>query len=316
MKKNVFFLLAFFSAFLLRAQTDYKKVDSLAHAFQESYTDAADLGRKLTRPLAAEREKARAIFTWLALNIRYDYAQSQNPPGVRLYGRTQAEIDQQELAWKEKEAENALRQKRGICGDYSHLFKLMARAAGLETMVVSGKSRMLSGSGAGHAWNAVKIDGQWRLIDATWGAGYVEEGRFVREFLPGFFDTPPALFILNHLPDDASWQLLGQPVSAKAFSRQVLLNYGRADFTVEAYEPAHGLLRKPDGVAEIRLKFGDPPPVIVVADNKSRVLAVRVHTTDDGWTVLRFSPGSASEITVFAGENREGTPWLGRFFVM
>lgn len=315
MKKSVLFLFLLCTAAALGAHPDHEKADSVARAFQEPYTDAADLARKLTRSLRTEREKARVIFTWLALNIRYDIVQAQNPPGVRLHGRTQAEIDQQELVWREKEAEKALRLKRGICGDYSHLFNMMAKAAGLEAVVVSGTCRKLSGAGSSHAWNAVKIDGQWRLIDATWGAGYVENGLFVREFLPGFFDAPPALFSLNHLPDDARWQLLPQPVSKKDFSRQVLLNYGRADFSVVAFEPADGSLRKADGVAEIRLKFGETPPLIMVTDDKSRVLPVRTHTTDDGWTVLRFSPGASSEVTVFAGESRTETPWLGRFFL-
>jgi hypothetical protein len=53
--------------------------------------------------------------------------------------------------------------KVGVCASYSSSFKLLADAAGLESIVVTG---YLDGD-LPHAWNKVKIDGNWQIVDST-----------------------------------------------------------------------------------------------------------------------------------------------------
>lgn len=51
----------------------------------------------------------------------------------------------------------------GVCASYSAAFKLLADAAELESVVVTG---YLEGN-LPHAWNKVRIDGQWNIVDST-----------------------------------------------------------------------------------------------------------------------------------------------------
>lgn len=51
----------------------------------------------------------------------------------------------------------------GVCAGYSAAFKLLADAAGVESIVVTG---YLDGS-LPHAWNKVRIDGEWYIVDST-----------------------------------------------------------------------------------------------------------------------------------------------------
>lgn len=51
----------------------------------------------------------------------------------------------------------------GVCAGYSAAFKLLADAAGIESIVVTG---YLDGS-LPHAWNKVRIDGEWYIVDST-----------------------------------------------------------------------------------------------------------------------------------------------------
>ena len=51
----------------------------------------------------------------------------------------------------------------GVCASYSGAFKLLAEAAGLECIVVTGN---LEGD-LPHAWNKVKVDGEWQIVDST-----------------------------------------------------------------------------------------------------------------------------------------------------
>lgn len=51
----------------------------------------------------------------------------------------------------------------GVCASYSAGFKLLADEAGLDSIVVTG---YLEGN-LPHAWNKVKLDGQWNIVDST-----------------------------------------------------------------------------------------------------------------------------------------------------
>lgn len=53
--------------------------------------------------------------------------------------------------------------KTGVCSSYAGAFKLLAQEAGLECIVVTG---YLEGD-LPHAWNKVKIDGSWNIVDTT-----------------------------------------------------------------------------------------------------------------------------------------------------
>src|SRR5262249_35212157 len=68
-----------------------------------------------------------------------------------------------------------------------------------------------------HAWNAVRIDGHWHLVDATWGAGSVGDKKFLKRYRDYYFLTPPEQLIFSHFPDDVRWQLLEPPVTQAEF---------------------------------------------------------------------------------------------------
>ena len=53
--------------------------------------------------------------------------------------------------------------KNGVCASYAGAYKLLAEEAGLECIVVTG---YLEGN-LPHAWNKVKVDGQWQIVDPT-----------------------------------------------------------------------------------------------------------------------------------------------------
>lgn len=60
------------------------------------------------------------------------------------------------------------------CDGYTDTFSWLANASGLETLRVHGK---VTGSKLPHAWNLVKIDGNWYHVDTTWEDG--NPGKYV-----------------------------------------------------------------------------------------------------------------------------------------
>ncbi len=63
---------------------------------------------------------------------------------------------------------------RGVCESYAEAFQMLATAAGLESMVVTGVA-----DGTGHAWNKVRVDGVWRVVDPTWNDGDVPDDEYL-----------------------------------------------------------------------------------------------------------------------------------------
>jgi len=186
------------------------------------------LARYLVLPARNDEEKARAIFRWIAKNITYD-TRSYFTGSIRETG-----------------PDRVLRDRTAVCGGFSGLFKSLGREAGIEIENISGYAKGFDyrigkhfRGPANHAWNAVKLDGVWRLLDATWGAGHLDEaGRFVREFDEHFFLTPPEQMVYTHLPEDPRWQLLDPQITQEAFEKLAYLKpaFFRCGLELESHQ--------------------------------------------------------------------------------
>lgn len=101
-------------------------------------------------------EKELAINTWLCENAVYDDAALKN---AEKYSFTQVDQD----FYDSFTAYGILAEGVGVCASYSASFKLLADAADLESIVVTG---YLEGS-VPHAWNKVKLENDWYIVDST-----------------------------------------------------------------------------------------------------------------------------------------------------
>jgi len=190
----------------------YKDIDTHAlNAPSSVEGDINTLAQYLIKPARNHLEKARAVYRWITENISY------NIDGL-LKGD-----------YGDPSAQGVLKSRSSICEGYANLFSNLAQKAGLEVVKISGYAKgygyVVGGSIGGdtnHAWNAVKIDGQWLLIDSTWGAGYADQqNRFVRRFSEHYFLTPPEQFIYDHFPSESKWQLLNKPISRQEYEQRV-----------------------------------------------------------------------------------------------
>jgi hypothetical protein len=185
---------------------------------------------------------------------------------------------------------------------FAQLYKKMADEAGLECAYIRGFSKgSIRGGWTSHAWNAVKIQGEWKLLDVTWAAGYADEkGKFRQVFLPGFFFTAPRVFALDHLPTEEKWQLLKKPISKTAFKNQCVFSYGDLENGIQDAEPLEEPLTKAsDGKMELRLKIAQAPPVLQLRMGGQDLPFDRAEK--DEWIILRFHPKKNSELEVWGG---------------
>ncbi len=146
----------------------------------------------------SEYEKARAAYVWLQNFIRYD----------REMASTRVQTSQM---WVYRSSiEGMLDLRRAVCNGYARLFALFCRLMDMEAVVIEGR---LKGWAESHAWNAVLIDGTWRLLDATG----CESGGFIREYT---FLSNPYEFIDTRYPSESFWQLIDDPLTEEEAREQ------------------------------------------------------------------------------------------------
>lgn len=119
--------------------------DAFGQAVRDGMTDA---------------EKELALHDWLMVNGTYDDLSRDN---VAHIGRP-----------NNADPYGMLVGGYGICLGFASTFQLLMDLAGIECITVIGAAYE---STADHAWNMVKLDGEWYCVDVTWNNTYEDIGR-------------------------------------------------------------------------------------------------------------------------------------------
>ncbi len=216
-----FVFLIFLFPLLLNAQK------RLGHApFFQSF-NAKKLAHALTDGLDNDSLKVRSIYLWTTRHIKYDVRKFQKGKASHIKPR------------------KILSHRKAVCLGYSILFDSLCRYAGINSEMVLGyaypqwyeaRDTLFLDN---HAWNVAQVNGEWKLIDATWASGYVkprmqigrknlwmafgisytQKYRFKRKRNDFYYETPPELFVYTHLPSTPAWQLLPCSVPIDSFQR-------------------------------------------------------------------------------------------------
>ncbi len=192
-----------------------------------------DAARKICQTARNDREKARAIYIWIAANISYDRDS--------LY-LTEAEQDEIGI----RDADKTFARRMGVCTGYSALYSKMAKTAGLDAKELGGLiipdyyqfGDDVTTDENAHAWNSVKIGNETILLDTTWAASSSEFGSSVPEINDAWFDCDKELFAMTHFPlklsevkkikrpyiDEQESQALSKPFSRDMFKATPYIN--------------------------------------------------------------------------------------------
>jgi hypothetical protein len=142
----------------------------------------------LTRDIVNDSQKVVRIYDWITRNIKYE------PRSVHQNWENDTTLRQ--------EPYNVIVRKKAVCMGYAKLFKAMCQSANIEAVVIEGMAKNIYGAleRAEHAWNAVRINNNWYLLDATWDSGSFATAK-------KYFLMAPSVFIETHYPHDPMWQL-------------------------------------------------------------------------------------------------------------
>lgn len=182
----------------LPAQTPDWQIDHRAQSIRLGKLGLIQLTDSLTAPYATDREKVRAIFSWITDNIAYDcHFQNARDPLMDDVDRLTNDI--------ERRLAVVLKNKRALCGGYAFLFKTMCDLAEVQARVVEGKAYGGHTPAEGHAWNAVRLDDQWYWLDATWSSGTCSNGRFQQQYQASWYLTSVTRMLRSHRPTEDFW---------------------------------------------------------------------------------------------------------------
>jgi hypothetical protein len=218
----------------------------------EAQTSVEAVGQYFAARFTDKRQLVKALHDYVVLRLSYDVATSKLSDAE---SRTMRPSQQ---------ADAVFAARTGVCEGYARLFAALGKAAGVEIAYVTGYIRDVKRrvdetgtedaikhalEGYLHAWNAVKIDGKWLLVDTTWDDPV---GGAPDQIETTYLFTPPRLFAFDHLPEQAAWQLVDKPIGAGDFARQPLLRpyIGRLGIVLE--EPTRSQITA-DGSVEISL---------------------------------------------------------------
>lgn len=97
----------------------------------------------------SDYDKESAVYAWLTTQVSYDRTHYEKQGAPR----------------SSYEPYGPLIEGKGVCLGYATTFQLLMDMAGVECITVVGAAYY---SREDHAWNMVKLDGEWYCVDATW----------------------------------------------------------------------------------------------------------------------------------------------------
>ena len=252
--KNLLSLKFLLCLFLLVGVTafsqQYSKIDTAVKNYPESFSTPEKLAEKINQDFKTDEEKARAIFDWIAYNVRYDLSAYRDIANgqVAYSWKSEEERIQKEFKFRRDLAAKTLKSKKGVCQGYTALFHTLCDLTGLKCIDIIGTSKTNPAhigklpKASDHVWNSVKIGNAWKFIDVTWASGAIDtqSGKFVADFNDGYFFTAPEVFFLNHFPDDKKMLMLDK--SEKDFAELPLYYGGYIKANYEIASPENGII--------------------------------------------------------------------------
>lgn len=131
---------------------------ALSPADLEIYEAARTLLDRLLVQGMTDLEKETSIYAWIVRNVNYDW--------------THADVTR-ETSRESYGPYGGLINRTAVCLGFASTFQLLMDMADVECVTVTGATES---STEEHAWNMVRLNGQWYCVDITWDANYREYG--------------------------------------------------------------------------------------------------------------------------------------------
>lgn len=233
MKSKIIFFIFFLCISILNSQS-YKEIDNKIKKYPK-FDSIETLAIRVNNDFENDTQKARAYYTWIAINIEYDIEAYYSPFKEKTFSYIGSkDYNSQKKRYHQKVLKKAFKDKKALCLGYSLLYKQLCELSNIECKIIRGVTKVNVyeinniRNIKDHSWNAVFINNKWHLIDVTWSSGYenASTGRWSKKFNDLYFFTNPDIFITSHYPEKKEWQLLTDTITLKSFfSKPIFYNH-------------------------------------------------------------------------------------------
>ena len=189
---------------------------------------------------------------------------------------------------------------KGVCEGYANLFLALGKEIGLNVVYIKGKIRkdlvpidlipesfrLLKPNydWTLHAWNAIKIEGNWQLVDTTW------DDNNSNKYSTDYLMIPAEAMITSHFPALRGWQLLNNSKNFNSFEKQPIL---KPQFFVEKLKMISPIEYQTDVREAALIKIATPPNysrkigAIFTRKNESQFLFWNLPSSNNFTTKVR-----------------------------
>lgn len=186
--------------------------------------------------------KVLKIHDWVVENCRYNTADLSEAGNHLAYG--------------------AMVKGTCVCMGYAEAGVLLFRAAGIEFRYVTGTGTNSSGKPEDHAWNAVRIDGDWYLLDMTWDDPVTSDGTDILRY--DYF-----LLTDSQLAADHDWDRAGLPFCSGGYwNADRALEAAAQDTGVYQQYNTSRLATQADAMADYLSILQGAPPIIIPSETQ------------------------------------------------
>ena len=138
---------------------------SAGSAAETVYNMARSVLRKICTDEMTDAQKAHAIYDWIMWQVTYDTPATTTSSSERLsayylegvFGDGVTSIDR------------VVYEPYAVCDGMSKAYSLLCNMEGIPCLRIPGVAGKSLAEAGGHAWNKVYIDGEWYIVDCTWG---------------------------------------------------------------------------------------------------------------------------------------------------
>ena len=304
--KQLIFLFLFIS--IVTFSQNFDTVDAKVLNYPK-FDNVENLANRIDKDFKSDADKARAAFFWLVKNIRYNLKEYYSPRKKSYRFRYSSE---EERVLKLQTIRNqfiaeTFKNKMGVCEDYAQSFKKICDLLNIEAAVIKGNVRSdfreigTVSNSTNHAWNAVKIDGKWLILDATWAAGYEYNGKWIRKFNEYFFDIPTDKIFKTHFPKEAIWVLHFGQMSLEEFYNQPIYTNTFLALDSELISPNIGIinLKKSENIV-LKFKDLDTNSQIIYSITGNKYAQKPMITVVDNMATLTIkNPNRNADLTLY-----------------
>jgi hypothetical protein len=241
-----------------QAPPDYGRVDAFVTGIHQQARTLHELDSLLSladQTFKIPEEKIRFAFRWVAANLEYDCREDSGIPSPA------------------SSLEDILKNGKSTCSGYAGLLNYALKKMGFESVSIRGVAKTARRDlnweklpRPNHSWNAVKVNNEWKLLDATWASGEASENcdTVIRSFSGFYFFPEPRQLALSHFPADPEWQLVNQPVDSLRFLQWPVFHDPFYEKEVISFFPDSGVLRvKKNG--QVKFRFASNVPLEKIA---------------------------------------------------